>query len=51
MLEKDEILLIGYFIATIFLLVLFVVVFFIAFQRRKNKFLMERYEAAHKFNK
>lgn len=51
MLEKEEILLIGYFIAVIFLLVLFVVVFFIAFQRRKNKFLIERYEAAQRFEK
>ena len=51
MLAKEEILLIGYFILVIFLLVLFVVVFFIAFQRRKNKFLIERYEASEKFNR
>ena len=51
MLEKEEILLIGYFIAVIFLLVLFVVVFFIAFQHRKNKFLIERYEAKQRFDK
>ena len=51
MLEKEEILLIGYFIAVIFLLVLFVVVFFIAFQHRKNKFLIERYEVKQRFDK
>ncbi len=51
MLEKEEILLIGYFIAVIFLLVLFVVVFFIAFQKRKNKFLIERFEAKQRFEK
>ena len=51
MLQKEEILLIGYFIAVILLLVLFVVVFFIAFQRRKNKFLLERIEAQQKFDK
>jgi len=51
MLEKEEILLIGYFIAVIFLLVLFVVIFFIAFQKRKNKFLIERFAAKQRFEK
>ncbi len=51
MFTKEDILLIIYFIAVIFLLVLFVVIFFIAFQRRKNKFLIERYEAQQRFNK
>lgn len=51
MLEKEEILLIGYFITVIFLLVIFVVAFFIAFQKRKNKFLIERFEAKQKFEK
>ncbi|MCW8981917.1 MAG: histidine kinase [Altibacter sp.] len=49
MLEKEEVLLIGYFIAVIFFLVLFVVLFFIAFQRKKNKYLLERFEAEKKF--
>lgn len=49
MLHKEEILLLGYFITTIFLLVLFVVVFFIAFQRKKNKFIKERFEAAQRY--
>jgi hypothetical protein len=51
MLERESILLIGYFILIIFLLVLFVVAFFIAFQKRKNKFLLERMEAKQKFEK
>ena len=49
MLKKEEILLITYFIVVIFVLVCFVVAFFIAFQRRKNKFLIERLEAEQKF--
>lgn len=48
-LNKDNILLILYFIAVIFFLGVFVVLFFIAFQRRKNKFLLERLEAQQKF--
>jgi len=48
-LGKDNILLIMYFIAVIFVLGVFVVMFFIAFQRRKNKFLLERLEAQQKF--
>jgi hypothetical protein len=48
-LNKDDILLILYFIAVIFFLGAFVVVFFIAFQRRKNKFLIERLEAQQRF--
>ncbi len=51
MLQREEILLIGYFIGVILLLVLFVVVFFIAFQKRKNKFLIERIETKQKFDK
>ena len=46
---KGDIQLILYAIITIFLLVAFVVVFFIAFQRRKNKFLIERLEAQQRF--
>jgi len=49
MLEEDKILLIIYSIAAIFLMAAFVVVFFIAFQRRKNKFLIERLEAQQRF--
>ena len=49
--ERENFLLIGYVIAVIILLVLFVVVFFIAFQKRKNKFLIERFEAQQKFDK
>ena len=48
---EGEVLLIGYFIAVIFLLVLFVVVFFFTFQKRKNKFLIERLEVKQKFDK
>jgi len=51
MLKKEEILLLVYFITIIFFLVLFVVIFFIAFQRRKNKFLMERYEAERRYQR
>ncbi len=48
-LKEDNILLILYFIAIIFFLGVFVVLFFIAFQRRKNKFLLERLEAQQRF--
>ena len=48
-LNEDNILLILYFIAVIFFLGSFVVLFFIAFQRRKNKFLVERLEAQQRF--
>ncbi|NND62265.1 MAG: histidine kinase [Flavobacteriaceae bacterium] len=51
MLENAEIALIIYFVAIIFCLAVFVVIFFIAFQRRKNKFLLERLEAEQKFQK
>ena len=49
MLTNEDRLLIFYFIAIIFFMVAFVVVFFIAFQRRKNKFLIERLEAQQRF--
>lgn len=49
MLKKEEILLIIYFIAIVFLLVSFVVMFFIAFQKRKNRLMLERLEAEQKF--
>lgn len=49
MLQKEEVLLIIYVIGTIFLLVAFVVLFFLAFQKRKNKLLLDQYEAKKKF--
>jgi signal transduction histidine kinase len=49
--SQKETLLIGYFIAVIFLLVVFVLVFFFTFQKRKNKFLIERLENEQKFDK
>jgi len=49
--SEKEVLLIGYFIAVIFLLVVFVLVFFFIFQKRKNKFLIERLEVKLKFDK
>lgn len=51
MLEQEEVLLILYFIGVSVVLVSIVVVFFIAFQRRKNKFLIERMEARQKFQR
>ena len=51
MLKKEEVLLILYFVIIIFLLVSFVVVFFMAFQRRKNKFLIEKFDAKQRFEK
>ena len=51
MLEKEEILLIIYFVAIAVFLAAFVIVFFIAFQRRKNKLLLERYEAKKRFER
>ncbi|MGK0295910.1 MAG: signal transduction histidine kinase [Ulvibacter sp.] len=49
--SEKEVLLIVYFIAVIFLLVLFVLVFFFTFQKRKNKFLLERLEVKQKFDR
>ena len=51
MLESEQVLLIVYFIGVCLALVLFVVVFFVAFLRRKNKFLIERMEARRKFER
>lgn len=42
MLQEEEILLIVYFICVIFLLTVFGLIFFVAFQRRKNKILNEK---------
>jgi signal transduction histidine kinase len=49
--SQKEILLIGYFVAVIFLFLVFVLVFFFTFQKRKNKFLIERLENEQKFDK
>ncbi len=49
MLRKEEILLIIYFILVILFLAGFTVVFFITYQRRKNKILKEKYEAEQNF--
>ncbi|QAA81325.1 histidine kinase [Aequorivita sp. H23M31] len=51
MLQKEEVLLIGYFITTIFLLVIFVVIFVVAFLRRKNSFLKERFESEQRYQR
>jgi signal transduction histidine kinase len=49
--SEREILLIGYIIAVVFLLVVFVLAFFFTFQKRKNKFLLERLETELKFDR
>lgn len=49
MLAKEELLLIVYFIVVILLLTTFGIVFFITFQKRKNKLLLEKYEAEKRF--
>lgn len=49
MLRKEEILLLVYFILVIFFLAGFTVIFFITYQRRKQKILKEKFEAEQKF--
>ncbi|APG59197.1 sensor histidine kinase [Christiangramia salexigens] len=49
MLRKEEILLIVYFILVILFLAGFSVLFFITYQRRKNKILREKYDAEQQF--
>ena len=49
MLAKEELLLIVYFIVVILLLTTFGIVFFITFQKRKNKLLYEKFEAEKRF--
>ena len=49
MLEKEVILVISYGIGVVLVLSAFVIIFFIAFQRRKNKLLVERFEAEKQF--
>jgi signal transduction histidine kinase len=48
---QETIVLIVYVIVVIFGLLLFVIGFFIAFQKRKNKLLLEQFEAEKKFEK
>ncbi|GHC57985.1 sensor histidine kinase [Ulvibacter litoralis] len=48
---EQETLLIIYFVAILLFFTVFTVVFVIAFQRRKNKFLVERLEVAQRFEK
>lgn len=50
-LNHDVTILIIYVVAILLFLAVFAVVFVIAFQRRKNKFLIERYEASQRFEK
>ncbi len=49
MLRKEDILLIIYFILVILFLAGFTILFFITYQRRKNKILQEKYDAEQKF--
>src|SRR5690606_26148792 len=49
MLAKEELILIVYFIIVILLLTTFGIVFFITFQRRKNKLLVEKFETEKRF--
>ncbi len=48
---RQEKLLIVYFIAVLLFFAIFSIVFVIAFQRRKNKFLKERYEAQQRYQR
>jgi len=49
MLAKEELLLIVYFIVVILFLTSFAIIFFITFQKRKNKLLYEKFEAEKRF--
>ncbi len=49
MLEKEQILLIVYFTVIILFFIIFGIVFFVAFQRRKNKLLLEKLRAEQRF--
>jgi len=51
LINQETIVLIVYAIAVIFILLFFVIGFFIAFQKRKNKLLLERLEAKQKFER
>ena len=49
MLRQEEILLIVYFILVILFLAGFTIIFFITYQKRKNKLLQEKFDAEQKF--
>ncbi len=49
MLEKEQILLIVYFIVIILFFVIFGIVFFVAFQRRKNKLIFDKLKAEQRY--
>ncbi len=49
MLEKEQILLIVYFTVIILFFIVFGIVFFVAFQRRKNKLLFDKFKAEQRF--
>jgi len=49
MLPKEQILLIIYFTAIILFFVVFGIIFFVAFQRRKNKLLLDKLKAEQRF--
>ena len=49
MLAKEELILIVYFIVVLLLLTTFGIVFFITFQKRKNKLIHEKFEAEKRF--
>ncbi len=49
MLEKEQILLIIYFTVIILFFVVFGIIFFVAFQRRKNKLLFDKLKAEQRF--
>ncbi|UJH91238.1 histidine kinase [Antarcticibacterium sp. 1MA-6-2] len=49
MLQREELLLIVYFIVVILLLITFGIIFFITFQKRKNKLIYEKFEAEKRF--
>lgn len=51
MLAKEELILIVYFIVVILLLTTFGILFFITFQKRKNKLIYEKFEAEKRFEK
>jgi len=50
MLQKEQLLLIVYFTVILLFFVVFGIMFFVAFQRRKNKLLLERFKAQQRFD-
>lgn len=50
MLQKEQILLIVYFTVIILFFISFGIIFFVAFQRRKNKLLLEKLKAQQRFD-